>query len=185
MKNINQQQVGTSRRNQRANPPQYTPPQSYTNIMTIKATYLLLYNILFSTLWLRILLGVIAALLSSTHPSPIYIYPHLEAQTRWTQTLAIAEIVHTATGLFGSPTPTPGKANRNTQGSPAPQSSRPSLRSSRAASKSGPSTTSIPRRRLRLPPIRLSCWPGPPRMRSGMRISAFFWRGSGWRLLSG
>ncbi|GFF52777.1 probable very-long-chain (3R)-3-hydroxyacyl-[acyl-carrier protein] dehydratase [Aspergillus udagawae] len=71
--------------------------------MTIKTTYLLLYNILFSTLWLRILLGVIAALLSSTHPSPIYIYPHLEPQTRWTQTLAIAEILHAATGLTRAP----------------------------------------------------------------------------------
>jgi very-long-chain (3R)-3-hydroxyacyl-CoA dehydratase len=62
--------------------------------MTTKTTYLLLYNTLSSTLWLRILLSVIAAILSSNN-----VYPHLEPQTRWTQTLAIVEILHAATGL--------------------------------------------------------------------------------------
>jgi very-long-chain (3R)-3-hydroxyacyl-CoA dehydratase len=48
--------------------------------MTAKTTYLLLYNTLSSTLWLRILLSVIAAILSSNN-----VYPHLEPQTRWTK----------------------------------------------------------------------------------------------------
>ncbi|PKX92007.1 putative membrane protein [Aspergillus novofumigatus IBT 16806] len=67
--------------------------------MTIKTTYLILYNTLSSTLWLRILLGAIAALLSPTDPFPKIVYTHLEPQTRWTQTLAIVEILHAATGL--------------------------------------------------------------------------------------
>ncbi|EAW21574.1 putative membrane protein [Aspergillus fischeri NRRL 181] len=71
--------------------------------MTIQSTYLLLYNTLSFTLWLRILLGVITALLSSPHPSPNNVYPHLEPQTRWTQTLAIVEILHAATGLTRAP----------------------------------------------------------------------------------
>jgi very-long-chain (3R)-3-hydroxyacyl-CoA dehydratase len=66
--------------------------------MTAKTTYLLLYNTLSSTLWLRILLSVIAAILSSNN-----VYPHLEPQTRWTQTLAIVEILHAATGLTRAP----------------------------------------------------------------------------------
>ncbi|KAF4201580.1 hypothetical protein CNMCM8927_001369 [Aspergillus lentulus] len=66
--------------------------------MTIKTTYLILYNTLSSTLWLRILVGVIAAFLSSNN-----VYPHLEPQTRWTQTLAIVEILHAATGLTRAP----------------------------------------------------------------------------------
>lgn len=83
--------------------------------MTIKTTYLLLYNTLSSTLWLCIFLNVIAALLSPAPPSTdtsdaplrsaINVYPHLEPMTRWTQTLAIAEILHAAIGLAFPPFP--------------------------------------------------------------------------------
>ncbi|KAF7121585.1 hypothetical protein CNMCM5793_009055 [Aspergillus hiratsukae] len=84
--------------------------------MTIKTTYLLLYNTLSSTLWLRIFLSVIAILLSPTPPttdtshaplrSATNVYPHLEPITRWTQTLAITEILHAATGLTRAPVTT-------------------------------------------------------------------------------
>lgn len=114
----------------------YLQSPVWSNTMTIKSTYLL-YNTLSSILWLRILLGVIAALLFSPHPSPNNVYPHLELQTRWTQTLAIVEILHAATGLSHFHSPAMPKLTR-TQDSPAPPSSQLSPRPSRAASRSGP-----------------------------------------------
>jgi hypothetical protein len=83
--------------------------------MTVKTIYLFLYNTLSCTLWLRILLGLIAVLLSPTSlstdtsqaplRSATNVYPHLEPVTRWTQTLAISEILHAATGLAFPPLP--------------------------------------------------------------------------------
>ncbi|KAL4928449.1 putative membrane protein [Aspergillus undulatus] len=61
--------------------------------------YLLLYNSISALLWLRILVTV----LSSTSDTPESVYTILEPQARWTQTLAVVEILHSATGLTRSP----------------------------------------------------------------------------------
>ncbi|KAL3475018.1 tyrosine phosphatase-like protein [Aspergillus californicus] len=58
--------------------------------------YLLLYNTTNTLLWLRILLTVITS-------SPSSIYTTLEPWTRWTQTLAVVEILHAATGITRAP----------------------------------------------------------------------------------
>ncbi|KAE8323405.1 tyrosine phosphatase-like protein [Aspergillus sergii] len=62
-----------------------------------KGAYLLFYNAISTILWLRILLTVL-----TTH-DPASTYTTLEPWTRWTQTLAIAEILHSAAGLTRSP----------------------------------------------------------------------------------
>ncbi|BAE56199.1 tyrosine phosphatase-like protein [Aspergillus flavus] len=62
-----------------------------------KRAYLLFYNAISTILWLRILLTVL-----TTH-DPASTYTTLEPWTRWTQTLAIAEILHSAAGLTRSP----------------------------------------------------------------------------------
>ncbi|KAL4913740.1 tyrosine phosphatase-like protein [Aspergillus aurantiobrunneus] len=59
--------------------------------------YLLLYNSISALLWLRILLTVL-----TSHSDPL-IYTTLEPQARWTQTLAVVEIIHAATGITRSP----------------------------------------------------------------------------------
>ncbi|KAL2826981.1 tyrosine phosphatase-like protein [Aspergillus cavernicola] len=68
------------------------PSQSSTS-----RTYLLLYNITSSLLWLRILTTVVT---SHSNPS---IYITVEPWTRWTQTLAMVEILHAATGITRAP----------------------------------------------------------------------------------
>ncbi|KAB8218082.1 tyrosine phosphatase-like protein [Aspergillus novoparasiticus] len=62
-----------------------------------KRAYLLFYNAISTILWLRILLAVL-----TTH-DPASTYITLEPWTRWTQTLAVAEILHSAAGLTRSP----------------------------------------------------------------------------------
>ncbi|PIG88289.1 hypothetical protein AARAC_005941 [Aspergillus arachidicola] len=62
-----------------------------------KRAYLLFYNAISTILWLRILLAVL-----TTH-DPASTYTTLEPWTRWTQTLAVAEILHSAAGLTRSP----------------------------------------------------------------------------------
>ncbi|KAB8273126.1 tyrosine phosphatase-like protein [Aspergillus minisclerotigenes] len=62
-----------------------------------KRAYLLFYNAISTILWLRILLTVL-----TTH-DPASAYTTLEPWTRWTQTLAVAEILHSAAGLTRSP----------------------------------------------------------------------------------
>lgn len=57
-----------------------------------KRAYLLFYNAISTILWFRILLTVL-----TTH-DPASTYTTLEPWTRWTQTLAIAEILHSAAG---------------------------------------------------------------------------------------
>ncbi|KAI9373708.1 tyrosine phosphatase-like protein [Aspergillus egyptiacus] len=59
--------------------------------------YLLVYNTTSALLWLRILVAVI------TSPATPTIYTTIEPWTRWTQTLAVVEILHAATGLTRAP----------------------------------------------------------------------------------
>ncbi|KAL4810388.1 tyrosine phosphatase-like protein [Aspergillus unguis] len=74
---------------------------------SVSKIYLFLYNTLSSLLWLRILLTVLASFLYPTSNSDFNlaesIYTALEPQVRWTQTIAIIEILHAATGLTRSP----------------------------------------------------------------------------------
>lgn len=56
--------------------------------------YLLTYNALSALLWLRILIPILSA------PSTATVYTTLEPWTRWTQTLAAAEILHAALGAL-------------------------------------------------------------------------------------
>ncbi|KAL3489099.1 tyrosine phosphatase-like protein [Aspergillus germanicus] len=65
--------------------------------MATPRCYLLLYNIVSVLLWLRILLAVITSYGDSQ------IYTTIEPWTRWTQTLAVLEILHAATGITRSP----------------------------------------------------------------------------------
>lgn len=65
-------------------------------------TYLLSYNTIGAALWLHILFGTAATLISS--PDISAVYTSLETWTRCAQTLAVAEILHAATGM----TPTHG-----------------------------------------------------------------------------
>ncbi|KAI9929189.1 hypothetical protein ASPWEDRAFT_168973 [Aspergillus wentii DTO 134E9] len=64
--------------------------------MSLKSKYLILYNSLSALLWLRILVTVLST------PSPPSLYSTLEPWTRWTQTLAVLEILHAATGITRS-----------------------------------------------------------------------------------
>ncbi|KAG2412367.1 hypothetical protein HFD88_009924 [Aspergillus terreus] len=59
--------------------------------------YLLTYNALSALLWLRILIPILSA------PSTATVYSTLEPWTRWTQTLAAAEILHAALGITRAP----------------------------------------------------------------------------------
>ncbi|KAJ5294259.1 hypothetical protein PENANT_c028G01999 [Penicillium antarcticum] len=63
--------------------------------------YLLAYNTICAGLWLYVLLGTAAALIFS--PDISAVYASLEPWTRCVQTLAVAEIMHAASGLIRSP----------------------------------------------------------------------------------
>ncbi|KAL4945189.1 hypothetical protein BDV06DRAFT_231588 [Aspergillus oleicola] len=67
--------------------------------------YLLFYNGLSALLWLRILLTIVTITFTSDASTSATesIYTTLEPQTRWTQTLAVVEILHSATGITRSP----------------------------------------------------------------------------------
>ncbi|PLB53046.1 PTPLA-domain-containing protein [Aspergillus steynii IBT 23096] len=75
--------------------------------MHISKLYLLAYNTLGAILWLRILLTLCFLALShpsaSTLPLPTTIYTTLEPQTRWAQTLAVADVLHAAAGITRAP----------------------------------------------------------------------------------
>jgi len=62
--------------------------------MAASRGYLLFYNIVSALLWLRILLTVITLY---WYPQ---IYTSIEPWTRWTQTLAVLEVLHAATGKY-------------------------------------------------------------------------------------
>ncbi|PYI07472.1 PTPLA-domain-containing protein [Aspergillus sclerotiicarbonarius CBS 121057] len=66
---------------------------------SLKTPYLLTYNTINTFLWLRILVPILLSPLQS----PQTTYTTLEPWTRWTQTLAILEILHSASGLTRSP----------------------------------------------------------------------------------
>lgn len=90
----------------------YHPPSSSINTTTITTTsavatmpspktqYLLAYNFLSAILWSFLLLRILTLLPTS---SPSQIYTHIGSYTRWTQTLALAEILHSALGLHPPP----------------------------------------------------------------------------------
>ncbi|KAL5364040.1 tyrosine phosphatase-like protein [Aspergillus floccosus] len=61
--------------------------------------YLLIYNALSALLWLRIFVSILSA--PSTNTTTVY--TTLEPWTRWTQTLAAAEILHAALGITRAP----------------------------------------------------------------------------------
>ncbi|KAJ5464359.1 uncharacterized protein N7458_000045 [Penicillium daleae] len=63
---------------------------------SINRIYLLIYNTVCASLWLRILITTILILVSSSDVSNVY--TSLEPWTRLTQTLAVAEIIHAACG---------------------------------------------------------------------------------------
>ncbi|KAB8071922.1 tyrosine phosphatase-like protein [Aspergillus leporis] len=73
------------------------PKQDPAPQFSPKRAYLLLYNAISSLLWLHILLTVL------TTKTPASTYTTLEPWTRWTQTLAVAEILHSAAGLTRAP----------------------------------------------------------------------------------
>ncbi|PWY72866.1 PTPLA-domain-containing protein [Aspergillus eucalypticola CBS 122712] len=66
---------------------------------SLRTTYLATYNTINALLWLYIFSSIIL----SPFQSPQTIYVTLEPWTRWTQTIAILEILHAALGLTRSP----------------------------------------------------------------------------------
>ncbi|PLN80445.1 PTPLA-domain-containing protein [Aspergillus taichungensis] len=84
------------------------PPAAESSRWTAKRVYLFAYNAACALLWLSILLSIISTLsqtdTANPNPSiPVSIYTTVEPWARWTQTLAVAEILHAATGLTRSP----------------------------------------------------------------------------------
>lgn len=68
------------------------PPSATSRI------YLLIYNSACALLWLRTLLTTITTIISSPDQDISAAYTTLEPWTRCAQTLAVAEILHAATG---------------------------------------------------------------------------------------
>lgn len=63
--------------------------------------YLLLYNSINALLWLRILITVLRTYSQNLDVISLpALYTVLEPQVRWTQTLAVAEILHAAIGAL-------------------------------------------------------------------------------------
>ncbi|RAH39656.1 putative membrane protein [Aspergillus brunneoviolaceus CBS 621.78] len=69
--------------------------------MSLKTSYLLIYNTINALLWTRILLTLLSSIVLLVPPETLY--TTLEPWTRWTQTLASFEILHSALGLTRSP----------------------------------------------------------------------------------
>jgi very-long-chain (3R)-3-hydroxyacyl-CoA dehydratase len=63
----------------------------------VKTGYLVLYNAVSTILWATILGRVL--LVSSVHGTK-YVFPAVGGFTKWTQTLALLEVVHAAVGEF-------------------------------------------------------------------------------------
>lgn len=66
----------------------------------ISRLYLLIYNTACAILWARILLTTISTLITSDIST---VYTNLEPWTRYAQTIAVAEILHAATGKINLP----------------------------------------------------------------------------------
>ncbi|RAH66881.1 putative membrane protein [Aspergillus aculeatinus CBS 121060] len=69
--------------------------------MSLKTSYLLIYNTINALLWTRILFTLLSSIVLLVPPKTLY--TTLEPWTRWTQTLASLEILHSALGLTRSP----------------------------------------------------------------------------------
>ncbi|OQE28515.1 hypothetical protein PENSTE_c003G08007 [Penicillium steckii] len=79
------------------------PSQSSRPQLGPSQIYLMIYNTVCAFLWLRILVLVISTLFSPADKDITEAYINLEPWTRCAQTLAVAEIVHAATGITRSP----------------------------------------------------------------------------------
>ncbi|RAL10896.1 putative membrane protein [Aspergillus homomorphus CBS 101889] len=71
--------------------------------MSPKSTYLTIYNTINALLWARILLTLLTTLLSPHPSTTTRVYTALEPTTKWTQTLANLELLHSALGITNSP----------------------------------------------------------------------------------
>lgn len=73
------------------------PPLQSTSrdLLSLTRSYLWAYNTICAIFWLRIFLSTITTL---TSPTIAAVHASLEPWTRWTQTLAVLEILHAATG---------------------------------------------------------------------------------------
>ncbi|KAL2803372.1 tyrosine phosphatase-like protein [Aspergillus granulosus] len=71
--------------------------KSNSTSMAASKVYLLFYNSVSALLWLRVLLAIV------TSYSDPEIFTTVEPWTRWTQTLAVIEILHAATGITRAP----------------------------------------------------------------------------------
>ncbi|KAJ5654530.1 hypothetical protein N7490_001533 [Penicillium lividum] len=76
--------------------PKHPQPQS-----SISQTYLLLYNAICAGLWLSILITTVSTWMQS--PDITAVYQSVESLTRYTQTLAVVEILHAALQITRSP----------------------------------------------------------------------------------
>ncbi|MCJ1476727.1 hypothetical protein MMC13_005395 [Lambiella insularis] len=70
---------------------------------SLKTQYLIAYNLTSAILW-SVLLTRVLLLIPSVGLS--HVYAHVGEYAKWTQTLALLEIVHSATNLIRSPLPT-------------------------------------------------------------------------------
>lgn len=82
-------------------PQQPVRPARERKASPIKTGYLVLYNAVSTILWATILGRVL--LVSSVHGTS-YVFPAVGEFAKWTQTLALLEVVHAAVGEFGSST---------------------------------------------------------------------------------
>lgn len=114
----------------------------------LNKTYLILYNFASAVAW-SVVLGRTVSLLSQSGPQSVY--AGVGEWTKWTQTVAAMEILHSLLGTFCdcfssvlSPNPTANLESSVPQASSALLSSPRSPRSHRASSSSGLSSTCSP-----------------------------------------
>jgi very-long-chain (3R)-3-hydroxyacyl-CoA dehydratase len=74
------------------------PPNQSRPVPAASRVYLIIYNTTCAFLWLRILVLVVGTLISAPEEDISVAYTTLEPWTRCAQTLAVAEILHAATG---------------------------------------------------------------------------------------
>ncbi|KAJ5103694.1 hypothetical protein N7532_004223 [Penicillium argentinense] len=80
------------------------PPKQPRSQSAASRVYLLIYNTTCAFIWLRILFTAATSLISSPDVATFPLaYRTLEPWTRFAQTLAIAEILHAATGITRAP----------------------------------------------------------------------------------
>ena len=84
-----------------------------------KRAYLVAYNAASALLW-SVVLGRTAATLAAhgLETGPMLVYPAVGEWTKWTQTLAALEIVHSVLGANSLPPPPPGFPSPNGLHSP-------------------------------------------------------------------